>query len=71
MVDSLEKNSLYATVMFFGIYLQINNEYSNVPIGKKYKYKVRMNCNNFVFVDSLHCIYKNVYSPTLCGQAKF
>lgn len=57
---TLTKNSLCVAVMFFNICLQVNNEYSDVPIGQAYKYKIRISCNNFVSVDCLFRIYENM-----------
>ena len=34
--------------MIFNMYIQVNNEYSDSAIDKTCKYKVRINCNNFV-----------------------
>ena len=43
--------------MIFNIYLQLSNEYSDSAIDWTLKHKVRINCNNFVSVDSLLSIY--------------
>ena len=54
--------------MIFNIYLAKNkvnktdNEYSDSVIDKTCKYKVRMNCNNFVSVGSLLSIYNEEQS---------
>ena len=34
--------------MIFNMYIQVNNEYSDSAIDKTCKYKVRINCNNFI-----------------------
>ena len=57
MVDSLEKNCQCVAVMIFNIYLHVSNEYSDSAIDQTCKYKVRINCNNFISVDSLLSIY--------------
>ena len=35
------------------IYLHVNNEYNDSAIDLTFKYRVRINCGNFVSVDSL------------------
>ena len=67
IVDSLEKHSLCVAVMIFNIYLQVNNEYSDSAIDQTCKYKIRINCNSFVSVDSLY--NENLHQFLTFGQA--
>ena len=45
------------------IYLHVNNEYNDSAIDLTFKYKVRINCGNFVSVDSLPVFIVKKHAP--------